>query len=81
MSLSPLKRARLEKGWSQYHLEMLSGVAQGQISYAERGYPALSFEKKKQIARIFEQPVEELFPDDFSVFPDFETPCKGTPDD
>jgi transcriptional regulator with XRE-family HTH domain len=63
MSLSPLRLHRLEKGWSQYHLGFLCGVAQVQISYAERGYPILSNKQKEKIAEAFEMPVGTLFPE------------------
>ena len=60
--IHPLRLERLKRGWSQYHVAFNSGVAQVQISYAERGYPALKRKDQLKIARFFDLPVENLFP-------------------
>jgi len=63
MKIHPLRFQRFKRGWSQYHLAFLTGVPQVKISYAERGYPALTTEQQKRIAEIFGSPREKLFPD------------------
>ncbi len=59
---TPLRLRRLEKGWSQYHVAFSTGVPQVRISYAERGYPALTDKQKKILADFFKLPEKELFP-------------------
>jgi len=61
-SVHPLRVERLKRRWSQYHVAFRTGVPQNMISYAERGYPALTLRQKKKIAAFFEIPVEKLFP-------------------
>ena len=62
MALHPLRQHRLDQNWSQYHLSFLTGVPQVRISYAERGYPALTPEQKKRIAKILQTAEKDLFP-------------------
>ena len=62
--LHPLRLERLKKGWTQYHVHYLTGVPQSLISYAERGYPALSEKHKKKITEAFSLPMQELFPEE-----------------
>ena len=61
--MHPLRYQRLEKGWSQYHLSFLTGIAQVKISYAERGYPMLSIKQKEKIAKALNCKVTDIFPE------------------
>lgn len=55
---------RLERRWTQKHLEEISGVSHHQISKLERGIinpKNMSVFNACALAHAFERPVEELF--------------------
>jgi transcriptional regulator with XRE-family HTH domain len=59
--LSPLRLARLKKGYSQQGLSILSGIPQVALSYAERGYEnALRPDQWQRIAEILETTPDKL---------------------
>lgn len=61
--ISPLRIARLKRGYSQQGLAYLTGISQVQISYAERGYPqALKPEQWQKIADALGAKLEEILP-------------------
>ncbi len=73
--MHPLRFARLQKGWTQRHLGYLAGIAQITISYAERGYPALTKKQKLRLAKIFNCSEETLFPERCKPCDDSEGLC------
>ena len=59
--ISPLRLARLKKGFSQQGLSYLTGIPQVQISYAERGYQqALRPDQWERIAAVLEINLADL---------------------
>jgi len=63
MKLHPLRQKRLESGLSQYQVAFETGIPQVRISYAERGFPALTKAQKLEISKFFDTPERELFPE------------------
>lgn len=59
--INPLKLKRLEKGMTQYQVAYATGVPQVKLSYAERGYPALTLKQKLLLVDYFNSSIEELF--------------------
>ncbi len=59
--VSPLRLARLRRGFSQQGLSFLTGVPQVQISYAERGYQALKQEQWERIASALGVKLDEIY--------------------
>ena len=64
--LHPLRLRRLERGWCQFHLSWLTGVPQARISYAERGYPALTAAQQRLIGEALDVQIEVLFPQELA---------------
>lgn len=61
--ISPLRIARLKRGFSQQGLSCLTGIPSVQISYAERGYhQALKPYQWQKIAEVLGCTVEDIFP-------------------
>lgn len=58
--MTPLKQARIDRGWSQEKLADLAGLPQPTISRAERSGSATSAVAIR-IARALDSTVEELF--------------------
>lgn len=58
--MTPLKRARIDRGWSQEKIAKLTGLPQPTISRAERSGSATT-EVALKIARALGSSVEELF--------------------
>lgn len=78
--LSLLRFERLKRGWTQFHLSMLSGIPQYRLSYAERGFAVLSRDQKKQLSEIFERDEKDLFSEvDHVKFPPDLKPRKENP--
>lgn len=53
MTLSPIKRLRVEKGWKQAELEKRTGISQPRISLFERRVQAPTAEERKKLAEVF----------------------------
>jgi transcriptional regulator with XRE-family HTH domain len=61
--ISPLRLARLKKGYSQQGLAFLTGIPQVQISYAERGYfQALKSDQWKKLSQVLGCDLKEIAP-------------------
>lgn len=62
--ISPLRVARLKRGYSQQGLAFLTGIPQVQISYAERRYPqSLRPEQWEKVAEVLGVTVQDLLPE------------------
>lgn len=59
--ITPLRLARLRKGYSQQGLALLTDIPQVNLSYAERGHKnALKPEQWVQLAKTLEEPLAAL---------------------
>ncbi len=59
-----LKHLRRETGWSQYDLELASGISQSRLSLLERGIRPMSAEDLETLAQAFSVTPDRLFPHD-----------------
>lgn len=57
-----LKTARESRGWTQAHVAELADITQQALSLLERGANSAGDDLRLRLARIFELPVEQLFP-------------------
>lgn len=55
-----LRRARFEKGFTQYDIKQLTGINPSRISLAERGYIELKKSECEAIAKALGMPVESI---------------------
>lgn len=62
--ISKLKKTRLLKGKSQYHLEQMTGIHQSRISLIESGYRNPTQEQKNKLAKALGINEKRLFSDD-----------------
>jgi transcriptional regulator with XRE-family HTH domain len=59
--LTPLKLARLERGFSQWDVAKATGIAQTLISLYEREFKEPSEEHKKTLAKLYNKRLEDLW--------------------
>lgn len=59
---SPLRSARLARGWSLVKLCTLTGISPGDLSLLERGLRPAFPGWQRRLAAALDTPVESLFP-------------------
>jgi transcriptional regulator with XRE-family HTH domain len=59
--LTPVRLARLEKGFSQYDVTKETGIPQSTLSLYEREYVEPKTEHKKALAELYGKKAEDLW--------------------